>query len=328
MQDLRGRSVVFSFGIAALLAAVPAPAQTWKPERNVEIVVGLTAGSSQDRTGRALQKTWQDANALGVTSTVVNRVGGGGQIAWTYLSQHAGDPHYLLVVSPSIVTSQITAASRLGFADFTPLALLGGQYLAVAVRADSPIASGRELMERLKRDPYTLSMGINTAGSPLHMAAGMMVKAAGGDPRKARYVVFQGGELMTAAIGGHVDCIVTVASNIQPHVESGKLRMLAIAAPRRLSGALASAPTWKEQGLDLVLTNWAGVIGAPGLGPQQIAFWDRALAAAVTTADWKAFIDMNRWEADYRNSADFLRHLREEEVKLRSALTDLGLAKQ
>jgi putative tricarboxylic transport membrane protein len=315
-------------GVAALLGAAPSPAQSWKPEKNVEIVVGLTAGSSQDRTGRALQKIWQDTNALGVSSTVVNRVGGGGQIAWTYLSQRAGDPHYVLVVSPSIVTSQITGASRLRFADFTPLALLGGQYLAVAVRAESPIASGRDLMERLKRDPYTLSMGINTAGSSLHIAAGLMVKAAGGDPRKGRYVVFQGGELMTAALGGHVDSIVTVASNIQPHVESGKLRMLAVAAPRRLSGALASAPTWKEQGLDLVMTNWAGVIGARGLNPQQIAFWDRALAAVVTTAEWKAFIAANQWEADYQNGADFLRYLRAEDAKLRSALTDLGLAKQ
>ena len=296
--------------------------------QNVEIVIGLTAGSSQDRTGRALQRIWQDTNALNVTGTVVNRVGGGGQIAWTYLAQHAGDAHYVLVVSPALVTSQITGASRLTFTDFTPLALLGGQYLAAAVRTESAIGSGRELMERLKRDPYTLSIGINTAGSALHIVAGMIVKAAGGDPKKARIVVFQGAELMTAAMGGHVDSIVTVASNIQPHVESGKLRMLAVAAPRRLSGALASVPTWKEQGLDLVMTNWAGIAGAKALAPQQIAFWDRTLAATVAAADWKAFIEANQWEAEYLNSADFLKYLRAEDAKLRSALTDLGLAKQ
>jgi putative tricarboxylic transport membrane protein len=308
--------------------SAPAPAQGWKPEKNVEIVIGLTAGSSQDRTGRALQKIWQETNALGVTNSVVNRVGGGGQIAWNYLSQHAGDPHYVLVVSPALVTSQITGASRLTYADFTPFALLGGQYLAAAVRTESAIGSGRDLLERLKRDPYTLSIGINTAGSSLHIVAGMIVKAAGGDPKKARYVVFQGAELMTAGIGGHVDAIVTVASNIQPHVDAGKLRMLAVAAPRRLSGALASVPTWKEQGLDLVMTNWAGVVGAKGITPQQVAFWDRLLAAAVATAEWKAFLETNQWEADYLGSADFIRFLRAEELKLKAALTDLGLAKQ
>src|SRR5512146_2636663 len=275
MINLQRPFAFAALGVAALLAAAAASAQTWKPEKNVEIVIGLTAGSSQDRTGRTLQKIWQATNALGVTSTVVNRVGGGGQVAWTYLSQHAGDAHYVQIASPTVITSHVTGQSRFRFTDFTPLALLGSQYLAVAVRADSPIGSGRELLERLKRDPYSLSLGINSAGSALHILAGMLAKAAGGDPKKAKIVVFQGAELMTAALGGHVDCIVTVTSNILPHVESGKLRMLGVAAPRRLGGALASVPTWKEQGLDVVMPNWAGVFGVKGMSAQQIAFWDR-----------------------------------------------------
>jgi len=315
-------------GVAGLLAAAPASAQAWKPDKNVEIVIGLTAGSSQDRTGRTLQKIWQATNALGVTSTVVNRVGGGGQVAWTYLSQHAGDAHYVQIASPTVITSHVTGQSRFQFTDFTPLALLGSQYLAVAVRADSPIGSGRELLERLKRDPYSLSLGINSAGSALHILAGMLVKAAGGDPKKAKIVVFQGAELMAAALGGHLDCVVTVASNIVPHVESGKLRMLAVAAPRRPGGALSSVPTWKEEGLDVVVPNWAGLFGVKGMSAQQIAFWDRVLAASVATAEWKAFIEANRWEPEYLNSADYTKYLRTEDAKLRSALTDLGLAKQ
>jgi len=313
--------------VAPALANVPASAQGWKPEKNVEIVVGLTAGSSQDRTGRALQKIWQDTNALGVTSTVANRVGGGGQIAWTFLSQHPGDAHYLQVATPTVVTGPITGQTRLTFADFTPLALLGNQYLAVAVGAGSPIVSGRDLFERLKRDPYTLSLGVNSAGSALHIMAGMMIKLAGGDPKKAKIPVFQGAELMTAGIGGHVDCIVTVASNIQPHAEAGKLRVLGVAAPKRLSGPLAAVPTWREQGVDLLVPNWTSLFGPKGLTPQQIAYWERAIAAAVATADWKAFIEANQWEAEYLNSEDFIRYLRAEDAKLRPALADLGLAK-
>ena len=290
-------------------------------------MVGHTAGSSQDRTGRVLQKIWQDTNALGVTSTVVNREGGGGQLAWTFTSQHPGDAHYLQVASPTVITAQVTGQSRFTFADFTPLALLGSQYLAAAVAAGSPIASGRDLIERLKRDPYTLSLGVNSAGSALHIMAGLLVRAAGGDPKKAKIPVFQGAELMTAGIGGHVDCIVTVASNIQPHAEAGKLRVLGVAAPKRLSGPLASVPTWKEQGLDLVVSNWAGVFGPKGLTPQQIAFWERAISAAMATADWKAFIETNQWGAEYLNSEDYTRFLRAEDAKLRAALTDLGLAR-
>ena len=310
------------------LAGTAVLAQGWKPEKNVEIMIGLTAGSSQDRTGRALQKIWQDANALGVPVNVVNRPGGGGQVAWSALAQHAGDAHYLQIASPTLLARYITGLGTYQFTDFTPLALLGGQYLGAAVRPDSSVRSARDLMERLKRDPYSFSLGINSAGGTLHIMAGLLVRSAGGDPKKARIAVFQGGELMTAGMGGHVDAIVTVASNILPHVESGKLNMLGVAAPKRLSGPLAGVPTFREQGIDLVVRNWAGVFGAKGLSPQQLAFWDGVLAAAVASAEWKAFVSTNQWEPEYLNSADYSKHLRGEDARLRLALTDLGLAKQ
>jgi putative tricarboxylic transport membrane protein len=312
---------------ALACAGAPARAQGWKPEKTIEIVIGLTAGSSQDRTGRALQKVWQETNAAGVPITVVNRPGGGGEVAWNYLAQHGGDPHFLQISSPTLLTSHITGLGKFQFTDFTPLALLGTQYLGAAVHTGSPVRSARDLMERLKRDPYSFSFGINSVGGTLHIMTGLLVKGAGGDPRKARIVAFQGGELMTAGIGGHVDAIVTVASNILPHVESGKLTMLGVAAPGRLSGALASAPTFREQGVDLVVHNWAGVFAPKGLTPQQIAFWDGVLAATVAHPAWKAFVAANVWEPEYLGSADYLRYLHAEDERLRPALTALGLAK-
>ena len=312
---------------AAALIAAPALAQGWKPEKGIEILIGLSAGSSQDRTGRALQKVWQDANLLTVPVTVINRPGGGGQVAATVLTQRPGDAHALHVISPTIVSRYITGLGTIHFSDLTPLALLGNQYLAVAVRPESSLKSARDLMERLKRDPHTFSIGINSAGGTLHIMAAMLVRNAGGDPRKARIPTFQGGELMTAGIGGHVDAIVTVASNILPHVESGKLNMLAVAAPKRLTGALAAVPTFREQGMDVVVSNWAGVAAPKGLSPQQIAFWDGVLAATVATPAWKAFVEQNQWEPEYLPSAAFLKHLQSEEKRLRGPLTDLGLAK-
>jgi putative tricarboxylic transport membrane protein len=310
------------------LTGAAAHAQNWKPEKNIEILIGLSPGSSQDRTGRSLQKVWQETKAVSVPVNVVNRPSGGGQIALTALAQHAGDAHYLYVSSPTFLTGYITGLGKFQFTDFTPLALLGKQYLALAVRPESAVKSGRDLMERLKRDPYTFSMGINGAGGTLHIVCGLLVRAAGADPKKARITAFNGAELMTAGIGGHVDAIVTVASNIQPHVESGKLNMLGVTAPRRLSGALASVPTFKEQGVDLVLQNWAALFAAKGLTPQQIAYWDGLLAATVTTPAWKAFVESNQWEPEYLNSAAFRAHLVAEDKRLRVALTDLGLAKQ
>jgi putative tricarboxylic transport membrane protein len=313
-------------GVALIGAA--AHAQAWKPEKSIEILIGLTAGSSQDRTGRGLQKVWQDANLMSVPVNVVNRPGGGGQVAATVLTQNPGNAHYLLVVSPTILARNITGLGTLQYTDLTPLALLGHQYIAVAVRTESPIKTSRDLMERLKRDPHSFSLGINSAGGTLHLMAAMLVRNAGGDPRKARMPAFQGGELMTAGIGGHVDAIVTVASNILPHVESGKLHMVGVAAPKRLTGALATVPTFREQGMDIIVSNWAGLAGPKGLSAAQVAFWDKLLASTVAAPSWKTFVESNQWEAEHLTSAAFVKYLQAEDKRLRVALTELGLAKQ
>jgi putative tricarboxylic transport membrane protein len=101
-----------------------------------------------------------------------------------------------------------------------------------------------------------------------------------------------------------------------------------VAAPKRLTGALAAVPTFREQGMDIVVSNWAGVAAPKGLNAQQLAYWDKLLAATVATPAWKAFVEQNQWEPEYLASAPFVKQLQSEDKRLRSALTDLGLAKQ
>ncbi len=80
----------------ACLAAASALAQSWKPERPVEIIIGTSAGGPQDRTGRTIQKILQDLKFVPTPITVVNKPGGGGAVGLAYLAQHAGDGHYLM----------------------------------------------------------------------------------------------------------------------------------------------------------------------------------------------------------------------------------------
>ena len=102
----------------ATLVAVPAGAQsTWRPDRNVELVVGSTPGSGQDKTARVIQRIWKDAKLVEVTSSVVNKPGGGGAIADAYVSQHVGDAHTLMTASPTLLTSHITGRSKLNYTD-------------------------------------------------------------------------------------------------------------------------------------------------------------------------------------------------------------------
>jgi putative tricarboxylic transport membrane protein len=310
--------------------AVAAHAQTaaWKPEKNVEIVVGLTAGSSQDRSARAIQSIAQAKALLNVTSSVVNRVGGGGNVAWSFLAQHAGDAHWFQIASPTILTNHIIGTAPFTYTDYTPLALLGSQYIAVAVRAESPIKTGRDLVERLRADPLSVSLATNSVGSYLHIVCARIARAAGMDPKKMKLAIFQGSELMTAGLGGHVDVITTVASNVLPHVQSGKLRLIGISSAHRLGGVLAQVPTLKEQGVDIVLANWQGAIGAPKLNAAQIAYWDGVFSRLVKTDEWRADQEQNFWESDYLRAAEYARFLQTDYDQAKAIFIELGLARK
>lgn len=300
----------------------------WKPDKNVEIVVGTTAGSALDGTARLVQKIWQERNLPGATSSVVNKAGGNMAIAGAYLSQRTGDAHYLQFISATLLTDHIIGSGNYNYTDFTPVALLGSQYLVIATRTDSPLKSGKELIAQLVRDPASASFGLNGIGNNLHILIAVLGKAGGVDVRKMKTVAFQGGELMTAALGGHVDLVSTVVSNVLPQVTAGKMRVIGVASPQRLGGALADAPTWKEQGIDAVVRNWWAVLGAKGLTAAQVAWWDKVFAATTAAEAWKQELAKNFWDDKPLASAETAAFLREDYAKLRMSLQDLGLAKR
>lgn len=311
-----------------VITAIPCLAQSWKPEKTVEFFIGTTPGSSLDATARVVQKIWQDRNTVGVTVAVFNKPVGAEALNWPWFRSRPGDAHYLQLTSPTLLTNHITGVSPNNYTDITPIGILANRSVSLAVRADSSIRSGRELAERLKRDPTSVTFGINGIGNNLHILIAAVGKGAGADVLKLKTVVFKGGELMTAALGGHVDVISTVTSNILPHVQNGSLRIIGVATPQRLTGVLAGVPTWREQGVDVVLSNWVAAVADKGLNPAQIAYWDRVFAATTATDEWKAGLEKNLWEAQYLNSADMMASMKDDYPRMRTSLQDLGLAKR
>lgn len=314
------------------LCAAPLPAfaqEAWKPARNVEIVVGVAAGGGIDRTARLIQKIFQDERLIGVTATVVNKPGGGGSIAQAYLNQHAGNAHYFEITATSILTNHITGKSQHGHKDFTPIAMLYDEYLGFLVRQDSPLKTGKDLLAALKQSPEALAVGIATAaGNTNHIAAGLAARAAGADVKKLRVVVFgSGGESMTALLGGHVGLVVTPSANAIPHLQSGKMRVLAIASPQRLEGALAAIPTWTEQGAPIVVANWRPVIGPKGLSATQVAFWEDAFAKLTRSDDWVSDVARAGGVNHYMNSRELAAYFDAQYAQFRAILSDLGLAR-
>ncbi len=317
-------------GALAALGSSAALAQSaWKPERNIEIVVGSSAGTGTDRTARLMQKIWQEQKAIPVPTAVVNKPGGGGAVSWAYLGPRAGDGHYLLVTSYNLVTNHITGRSSVNYTDFTPVSLLISEYIGYAVRADSPYKTLGELAKALRDDPGAVPIGTSSsAGGANHIAIGLLAKAAGADVKKLKVVIYNGGgEALAGALGGHVALWVNSASSIAPPYAAGTMRPLAIASPQRLPGALAALPTAAEAGLPVVADNWRLVVAPRGLSPAQVAYWDNAFKALTQSEEWNKDLAAAHMLNSYRNSADTTRYIAQQYGEIKGMLTELGLAK-
>lgn len=327
----RGQTLRYARGALCLIVALvawQAKSAEWRPEKNVEIIVGAGAGGGIDATARLIQRIWQVTNMVPATSTVINKPGGGGAVGWVYLNQHAGDGHYLAVSPTNLVTNRITGSHVLNYADVTPLALLFHEYVAFAVRTDSPIRSGRDLLDRIKSEPQSVAVGLPSVGNVFHIALAKVTKIAGGDPRKLKVVVFKSvAESSTALLGKHIELVPTAPANVIAHARAGRMRIVALTAPRRFAGDLADVPTWREQGVDAVTTNWRAVVGPKGLSPPQLAYWDGIFGQLARHDDWKRELERELREASYLSAAETTKFLGAQNEEFRQVLSELGLAK-
>ena len=304
-----------------------AAAGEWQPTRNIEVIVGTPAGGPLDGTARLIQKYLEPRNA-GNGVLVMNKPGGGHVIAMQYLNQHAGDAHYVSMALPNLLTNRITGAHPLTYTDVTPLALLTSEYVGMWVRADSPIRTGQDLIARLRAKPDSLSFAITSPASGNHIAAGVVLKAAGVDLKRVQFVPYKGSaETTVAVMGGHVDVLMATSGSAWKYVQGGKLRALAVAAPKRLTGDAAIVPTWKELGVNAVADNWRALVGPQGLSATQVAWWDQTLAAMVRSPEWQQALKTNQWENQYLNSAGAAKFLQQEYKELAALLIELGEVK-
>lgn len=323
------RPVRAAFTAALCVLSTTLAAQTWKPERPVEIITGSAAGNSIDRMARLVQRMLQEKKLVETPVAVLNKPGGGNTIAWNYLNQRAGDGHYLMVANFNLSAGHLTGTTHYSYRDFTPVCIMFHEYVAFAVRADSPIRDGRDLIEKLRKDPTAASFGLSSVlGGANHIAAGLALKAGGVDVKKLRVVVFDSaGKAMIAMLGGHLDVVAASASVPVPHIESGKVRIIAVSAPQRLAGVYANAATWREQGADASFSNYRGFIAPKGLSPAQVAFWERSFATVDRDPAWRADLERNQLTADFTNGVDARKYWDGLSGPLKSVLDDLGLLK-
>jgi putative tricarboxylic transport membrane protein len=298
---------------AALVAASPAAAQ--QASRALTIIAPAAPGGGWDQLAREMQREIE-RQALVPMVQVENVPGAAGTIGLAQLvNARRGDDAVLLVNGLVMLGAILWNQSPVSITQATAIARLTGEYEIVAVPAASPHRDMQSLVRALRANPAAVSWGGGSAGGTDHILAGLIVAAAGVDPRRTNYIAFSGGgEAVTALIGGQVAAGISGYSEFAQHIESGRLRALGISAPTRLT--TLDVPTLIEQGLDVDLENWRAVVAPPGLNEAQ----RQALVALVDrmahSESWRATLAKRGWSDSYLSGPAFDQFLEAERVRV------------
>jgi putative tricarboxylic transport membrane protein len=268
----------------ALPAAVPALAgsPSGRPPL-AECLVPSKPGGAMDLTCKLAQKAIQ-GNA-GAPGLKLNYLPGGiGAVAWhTVVSQRRAEPETLVAFSGgSLLNLAEGKFGKVGVDDARWVAGLGVDYGVIAVPADSPYRTLRDLVRALRYDPRAVLFGMSgTIGSQDWLKVALLAQRAGVDPHLLRFVALEGGgEEYTAMQAGYVQAVSSDASETAVYARGGKVRVLAVLAERRLPGAMAAVPTAREQGYDVVWPVIRGVWMGPDVSDADYRRWVQAFERA------------------------------------------------
>jgi putative tricarboxylic transport membrane protein len=291
----------------------------------IKMMIPANPGGGWDSTGRALAAAMQAAK---VVSNVQfdNKGGAAGTIGLAqFINAAKGDPNALMIGGMVMVGGILLNKSPVGLDQVTPIARLTTENLVVVVPAKSPHKTVGDLMNAFKANPGAVSWGGGSAGGSDHILIGLMARATGGDPTKVNYVAFKGGgEAVAAIIGGHVAAGVSGLSEFSEHIKSGRMRALAVSGDAREEGV----PTLREQGINVVLGNWRGVFGAPGITPAQRDALVNLVRTATETPAWKESLQKNGWQGWFLPGDQYKAFIDEDIKRVGGILESLGLVKK
>ncbi|WP_310565390.1 tripartite tricarboxylate transporter substrate-binding protein [Hydrogenophaga sp.] len=326
MKNLSLTRRTLAIAAAACLSAALLPQAHAQATLDIKITAPAGAGGGWDGASRALQQV-MTATGAAKSVQVVNVPGAGGTVGLAqFVNGAKGDGNQLLTMGITMVGAILTNKSPVNLDAVTPIARLTGDALVIVVPANSPHKTLKDLAAALKADASKVVWAGGSAGGADHILAGLVAKAAGGDATKLNYVPFSGGgEALAEMLGGRVTAGVSGYNEFESMIKAGKLRALALSSGARMAGV--DVPTIKEQGLDVELMNWRGIVAGPGISAAQKAALSAAVEKAVKSPEWAAVRKQRGWDDAYLNADAFAANLKKEQVSVKDVLTTIGLVK-
>ena len=280
----------------------------------ITVIAPAAPGGGWDQTARAMQRALE-ADRLVRVVQVENVPGAAGTVGLAQFVNDPGEAPALLITGLVMVSAIVFNNSPVSLAQTTPIACLTGEYEVIVVPAASPVRGMSDLVERFRANPAAVSWGGGSAGGTDHILAGLIAEASGLDPALVNYIAFSGGgEAVAAALGGQVTAAISGYSEFAPHIQSGRLRALAISAPVRQPG-IEIAPL-SELGMEVSIANWRGVVAPPDVSESVRRQLIDIVARMRRGAAWQSTLRERGWSDQWLEGDAFRRFLDEERLRV------------
>jgi putative tricarboxylic transport membrane protein len=329
MLDRNGRRMVTGLVIAVVAALLVSACGVTRGEEasglhRLRMMVPNSPGGGYDLTARTAVKIMEDDDITGRVE-VFNVIGAGGTVAMARLMNEKGNGDLMMMMGLGVVGATYTNGSKDRASEATALAKMVEEQEGILVPGDSPFKTVQDFVAAWKADPASVTIGGGSSpGGPDHLFPMETAKAAGVDPTAVNYVSYDGGgDLLTALLGKKITVGTSGLGEFVDQIESGQLRVLAVSGSERVEDV--DAPTLTEAGIDLTFTNWRGILAPPGISDDARQALVKVLEELHGTDQWKEALVKNGWTDAFETGAPFEQFLKDQDNRVSSTLTDLGL---
>src|SRR3990170_1033858 len=312
--------------VVTLLSLILAGTVFAQPLPSLKILVPANPGGGWDQTARVIEQALRAEKLVTGAIRLTNKGGAGGTIGLAEFAKSKGEGGSLMVMGLVMVGAILTNKSPVTLEAVTPIARLTSEYLVIAVPQASKIQTLRDFTDALKKDPGAVAIAGGSRGGSDHILAALVAEAVGAPAAKVNYVAYAGGgEAVASLLGAQVAAGISGYGEFQAHIESKRLRALALSAPARLPGI--NVPTLKEQGINVEFGNWRGVVAPEGIGAADRKALLDTIDVMVKSASWKAELRKQNWEDAYLAGDAYTRFIRAENERIGAVLKGVGLVK-
>jgi len=317
-------SSALSFGAALAMACLAAPAAAFTPTRSIDVVVHSGPGAGNDVFARAVVGVLDQLKLVPQSMQVVNKTGGGGIVAMSYLGEKKGDDHLIGVFTGVWwVNPMIRKQAKISIHDLTPIVRLILEPSVMAVRADSPYKNAKDFFEAAKKNPKKLKQSGGSISGRDNTTRAVLQKASGAE---WQFISMKsGGERVAALLGGHVDMMIMEPSEALEQIRAGKVRVIATLMKKRIP-SVPDVSTIGEQGYNAPEVPQArGFVGPPGMSADVRRYWEGIFSKMHKSKEWQDFVKMNHYEDGFLMGADFQKFSKEFEQTQRGILKEAGI---